>query len=119
MFIPLALALLLPRHALSFAPLALAAAVIVAVIERHRPLGWTVRYKGHTIRVENHALLGERLLLDGRLLDRGRFGRHITLRGTIETGGGAGERITAETRAGLLTFSCRMVVQAFVTDSRG
>lgn len=114
--VPVLFALLLPQH-LTFAGVALAAAFLVAIIDRRFPLGWTVDYKGHTIQVQNHSFLNERLYLDGRLVDRGRFGSQITLRATIETGGGAGERITAVTRAGFLAFSCRMVVQAFVPDA--
>lgn len=111
--VPLVLALLLPQR-LTFVGVAIAAAFLAAIIDRRFPLGWTVGYKGHTIHVQNHSLLGERLYLDGRLVDRGRFGSQVILRGTIETGSGAGERITAVTHAGFLSFSCRMVVQAFV-----
>lgn len=113
-FLPTVLAFLLPGRGLQLATVAVVALVIVVFIESRFPLGWMVSYKGHTIRIQNHAVFGERLHLDGTLVDRGRFGRNITLRCTIETGGGAGERITAETQAGFLSFSCRMVAQAFV-----
>lgn len=113
-FIPMVFVIQWPQHLLSLVAAAAIAAAVAAIIERHYPLGWTVTYKGHTIRVQNHAFLGERLYIDGRLVDRGRFRRNVTLRGTIETGGGAGERITADTQAGVLNFSCRMVAQAFV-----
>ena len=77
------------------------------------PLGWTVWYKGHAIQVQNHAFLGERLLIDGKVVDRGRVRMNVTLRGTIEGGAGAGERITAETKATFSSFSCRLVGEAF------
>ena len=75
------------------------------------PLGWTVWYKGHSI--QNHAFLGERLLIDGKVVDRGRVRMNVTLRGTIDGGAGAGERITAETKATFSSFSCRLVGEAF------
>jgi hypothetical protein len=118
-FIPLVFAIQWPQPRTMLVGAAAVAAAVAAIVERRFPLGWTVDYKGHAIRVENHALLGERLYVDGRLMDRGRFRRKVTLRGTIETGGGAGERITADTRAGVLTFSCRMVAQAFVPGEHG
>lgn len=77
------------------------------------PLGWTVWYKGHAIQVQNHAFLGERLLIDGKVVDRGRVRMNVTLWGTIEGGAGVGERITAETKATFSSFSCRLVGEAF------
>jgi hypothetical protein len=77
------------------------------------PLGWTVWYKGHSIQVQNHAFLGERLLIDGKVVDRGRVRMNVTLWGTIEGGAGVGERITAETKATFSSFSCRLVGEAF------
>ncbi len=76
-------------------------------------LWWSVSYKGHAIRFQNHPIWGERLYIDGALADRGRPG-DIRLRGTIESGDGAGERITSESRAALLSFRCRLVVESFL-----
>lgn len=73
----------------------LAACLVLVVNELRNPPGWEVAYKGHRIAFRNHALFGERLYIDGVLADRGRFGFDATLRGTIEQGRGAGERITA------------------------
>ena len=95
---------------------AVAAVAVVALIERRFPLGWTVHYKGHAIHAQNHALLMERLYIDGRLVDRGRFRKRVTLRGTIEAGVGAGERITARMDAGLTRFACRIVAETFGAD---
>ena len=62
------------------------------------PVGWTVAHKGHKIRFSNHPIFGERLHIDDTLVDRGRVGFGVTMRGTIESGAGAGERITARSR---------------------
>ena len=90
----------------------LAGLAIIGSVMRF-PLQWEVRYKGHRIRFQNHPLFGERLYIDNVLVARGRPGLHITLHGTIESGEGAGERITAQSRAGLFTFSCRIVAESF------
>jgi len=77
------------------------------------PIGWTVAYKGHRIRFYNHPIWGERLYIDNRLADRGRIGFNVTMRGTIESGAGAGERITAVSRCTFLVVQCRIVVESF------
>jgi hypothetical protein len=77
-----------------------------------------VAYKGHRVLFKIHPIWGERLYIDGVLVDRGRPGVHITLRGTIETGEGAGERITARSRAGLFSVSCRLVAESFSGTGR-
>ena len=86
--------------------------VLVAIALRY-PLGWEAAYKGHVIRFSNHPLFGERLYVDNQLVDRGRFGRNVTLRGTIERGAGAGERITAHVRSAASYLSCRIVAESF------
>jgi hypothetical protein len=96
----------------------LGACVVLVVNELRNPPGWEVTYKGHRIVFRNHALFGERLLIDGLLVDRGRFGFDVTLRGTIEQGRGAGERITAHVRATFTRLACRIVAEAFA-PSRG
>jgi hypothetical protein len=81
-------------------------------------LQWEVTYKGHAVLFMIHPIWGERLYIDGVLVDRGRPGIHITLRGTIESGEGAGERITARSRAGLFSVSCRIVAESFSGTGR-
>ena len=87
--------------------------VVLVAIEIRYPLGWEAVYKGHAIRFRNHPIFGERLYVDGQLVDRGRFGRSGTLRGTIERGAGAGERITAHVRSSATFLSCRIVAESF------
>ncbi len=91
----------------------LAGGLVMAVVGLRHSLRWTVPYKGHRIRFGNHALFGERLYIDDVLVDRGRVGRRSTLRGTIEKGEGAGERITARSNCGWIDFSCRIVAESF------
>jgi hypothetical protein len=95
----------------------IAAGAVLAFVELRYPLGWTVGYKGHQIRFTNHPFFGERLFIDGALVDRGRIGMNVTLRGTIEKGAGAGERITAEIKCAFLTLSCRMVAESFTRET--
>jgi hypothetical protein len=66
-----------------------------------------------TIRFRNHPIFGERLYVDEQLVDRGRFGRSVTLCGTIGRGAGAGERITAHVRSSASFLSCRIVAESF------
>ena len=75
-------------------------------------------YKGHRIRFTNHPVFGERLYIDDTLADRGRFGFEATLRGTIEQGRGAGERITAQIRATFTRLACRIVAESFTPSAR-
>ena len=93
------------------------AAVIVA--EFRYPLAWTVVYKGHRLHVQNHPVFGERFYIDDVLADRGRFGLLITLRGTIEKGEGAGERITATVGARIFHMSLRLVAETFAPGVAG
>jgi hypothetical protein len=93
--------------------LMLVAVVVLVAIELRYPLGWEAVYKGHAIRFRNHPIFGERLYVDDQLVDRGRFGRSVTLRGTIERGAGAGERITAHVQSAATFLSCRIVAESF------
>ena len=99
----------------------LLALVLVAIIvaEFRYPLAWTAEYKGHRLYVQNHPVFGERLYIDGVLADRGRFGLLITLRGTIEKGDGAGERITATVGARIFQMSLRLVAETFASGVPG
>jgi hypothetical protein len=94
------------------------AALILVVIEMRWPLGWTVGYKGHRIGFYNHPIFGERLLIDGKVADRGRFGFTLMLRGTIESGAGAGERITAHVSGNIARMAVSIVAESFVPDAR-
>lgn len=85
--------------------------VALVVVSMLFSVSWEVSYKGHRIRFQNHPCLAERLFIDGTLVDRGGIGVVMTLRGTIQSGDGAGDRIIATSRAGLTTFSCRIVAQ--------
>jgi hypothetical protein len=91
--------------------------VVLVAIELRYPLEWRTVYKGHTIRFRNHALFGERLYVDDQLVDRGRFGTNVTLRGTIERGAGAGERLTAHVRCSHSSLSCRIVAESFAAGA--
>ena len=90
---------------------------VLILLEIKFPLGWTIPYKGHTIRFHNHAVFGERLYIDGVMTDRGRVGFNVTLRGTIESGAGAGERITAQVGMQFTHVSCRIVAESFAAAS--
>jgi hypothetical protein len=93
--------------------LVLLACALVAFFEIRFPLGATAEYKGHSIRFHNHAVFGERLYIDDVLTDRGRVGSKVTLRGTIESGAGAGERITAQVGTHFTQVTCRIVAESF------
>lgn len=90
-----------------------AAGAVMLLATQRLILGWSVAYKGHSIRFENHPFLGERLLIDGVVVAKGGVGLRKTLRGTIERGEGAGERITSESVAHPRRFSCRIVAERF------
>ena len=84
------------------------------VLPLRHVIGWDVPYKGHRIRFENDACFGERLLIDGQLVDRGGVGLQMVLSGTIASGDGAGDIIRATSYAGPVTFSCRIVAKSSV-----
>jgi len=75
-------------------------------------LKWTVTYKGHTIRFENSVLFGERLFIDGVRITAGALGYRKTLSGLIQSGDGQGDRIKAESEAGLTIFRLRIVAES-------
>jgi hypothetical protein len=88
-------------------PVAVAGAILILATLMYS-ISWEVSYKGHRIRFQNHPCLAERLFVDGRIVDRGKVGVLNVLFGTIEAGEGAGDLITAISRAGFSTFSCRI-----------
>src|SRR5689334_19271915 len=72
---------------------------------------WAVEYKGHSIRFENSVIFGERLFIDDTRITSGIFGYRKSLQGVIRTGEGKGDRITAESEAGLTIFKLRLLVE--------
>jgi len=72
-------------------------------------IAWDVTYKGHAIRFQNDPCFAEQLFIDGQRVARGGVGYVMLLSGTIPAGEGAGEQIRATSRAGLFSFSCRIV----------
>lgn len=83
--------------------------ITLIVVSLRSVIAWDVTYKGHAIRFQNDPCFAERLYVDGQLVARGGVGLSMVLSGTIATGEGAGETIRATSRAGLLSFSCRIV----------
>lgn len=92
--------------------IALLAGVAFIVVGIRTVLRWDAAYKGHTIRFENDPCFGERLLVDGTQVARGRIGLDVTMHTTIASGEGAGDHIVARSHAGFVTFSCRIVVES-------
>ena len=88
------------------------AAVLLIVLPLRTILAWDLTYKGHAIRFENDACFGERLLIDGRLVDRGGLGLRMELTGTIASGAGAGDLIRVTSFAGIPTMRCRIVAES-------
>lgn len=70
---------------------------------------WDVKYKGHSIRVENR-WSGERLYVDDELQDEQMgVASRSRLYGRIKTGDGSGERIKISL-GGWFTINCRIFV---------
>ncbi len=83
--------------------------IALIVVSLRLVIGWDVSYKGHAIRFQNDPCFGERLYIDGQLVARGGVGLVMELSGAIPSGEGAGETIRATSRAGVFSFSCRIV----------
>jgi len=92
-------------------PAVIAGLVLIAWAPRVR-VWWTVFYKGHTIRFEHHTVFGDRLYIDDTRITKGAFGYRRTLRGVIRTGEGKGDRISAESEAGLTIFRLRLMARS-------
>jgi len=75
-------------------------------------VSWELTYKGHAIRFENNVVFGERLYVDGRRFTNGMLGYRKTLQAVIRTGDGIGDRIVAESDAGLTIFKIRIVAES-------
>ncbi len=85
--------------------------VLIAVSLRS-VMAWEVTYKGHAIRFQNDPCFAEQLFIDGQRVARGGVGYVMVLSGTIPSGDGAGETIRATSRAGIFSFSCRIVAES-------
>jgi hypothetical protein len=83
--------------------------LLLIVVSLRTVIAWDVSYKGHAIRFQNDPCYAERLYIDGQLVARGGVGLSMVLLGTIQSREGAGEIIRADSRAGVLSFSCRIV----------
>jgi|SoiMethySBSTD1v2_1073268.scaffolds.fasta_scaffold00049_98 hypothetical protein len=88
------------------------AAVALIVVPLRTIIAWDVTHKGHAIRFEADPCFGERLLIDGQVVDKGGVGLDMVLLGTIASGEGAGDVIRATSFAGIPTFSCRIVAES-------
>jgi hypothetical protein len=96
-------------------PVAIVAGLVLMLLSSRVLVFWELSYKGHTIRFENNVVFGERLYLDGTRITKGVLGFRKTLQGVIRTGQGAGDRITAESEAGLTMFKIRIVAESAKT----
>lgn len=80
---------------------------------------WALDYKGHCIVVENNPLRGERLLVGGTVVAKGKLGVLSEMTTTIDTSSGP-EHIIVRSEARLTSFRCvvRVVCSAGnVTDA--
>jgi hypothetical protein len=93
-------------------PVAIVAGLVLLVLAPRVLVSWQLSYKGHAIRFEHSVVFGERLYIDGARTTKGVFGRHKMLQGVIRTGQGAGDRITADSEAGLTMFKIRILAEA-------
>ena len=96
-------------------PVAIVAGLVLLLLSPRVLVSWELSYKGHTIRFENNVVFGERLYIDGTRITNGVLGFRKTLQGVIRTGQGAGDRITAESEAGLTMFKIRIVAESAKT----
>ena len=69
-------------------PIAIAVGLILIMVAPRVRVRWSLDYKGHAIRFENHVLFGERLYLDDACVSKGALGYHKVLQGVIRTGDG-------------------------------
>jgi hypothetical protein len=83
--------------------------LVLLAVSLRSVIAWDVTYKGHAIRFQNDPCFAEQLYIDGQRVARGGVGYMMVLSGTIPSGEGAGETIRATSRAGILSFSCRIV----------
>ena len=91
--------------------LMLAGGVALMLASPQLLVAWDVTYKGHAIRFENSVVFGERLIIDEERFSAGVLGYRKTLIGTLRTGQGIGDRIRAESVAGIVQFEIRIVAE--------
>ena len=72
---------------------------------------WEVPYGGHIIRFENSVVFGERLVIDGERFTQGALGYRKVIEGAIRRGSHTGERVRAESVAGVVRFRCKLTVE--------
>ncbi|HET6881101.1 MAG TPA: hypothetical protein VFI31_13155, partial [Pirellulales bacterium] len=87
--------------------------LILAASIRQR---WKVTYHGHSIRFENSILRSSCLIVDGRVLARGKARLRVGTR--VPFGAGAGDLIVVRTRAGLLSYRCQISARAEDQDGK-
>ena len=86
------------------------AGLLILVVASRLVVRWEVHYVGHVIRFENSVVFGERLYFDGVRSSAGALGYRKVIEATIARGTSAGERVRAESVAGLVRFQCRITV---------
>lgn len=72
---------------------------------------WEVPYGGHIIRFENSVVFGERLVINGERFTAGVLGYRKVIEGTIRRGTHSGQRVRAESVAGVVRFRCKVTVE--------
>jgi len=72
---------------------------------------WEVPYGGHIIRFENSVVFGERLVINGERFTSGVLGYRKVIEGTIRRGTHSGQRVRAESVAGVVRFRCKVTVE--------
>jgi predicted Ser/Thr protein kinase len=102
----------MPAPLIVLGGLSLVGAVVFLVVASRQKQHWETLYKGHRIVFENGVLSGERLSIDDVLVARGGLGFRMELAGTITSGGGAGDIISAWTEARFRYYRCRIYAQA-------
>ena len=80
---------------------------------------WSVKHKGHDIRVENGWFSGERLIVDGEVQDEHTgYAVRSRLWGKIQSGDGVGEAIKVSL-GGWFVTGCRIFVDDRLVHSGG
>ncbi len=88
-----------------------AASIALLALTANIKQRWDIRYRGHSIRVENSIITAERLFLDEGLVARGGAGKKIELRAPIRVGEGAGEEVVAIVDARIRSIQLRIFVE--------
>jgi hypothetical protein len=104
-------AVMVGRQATMQGSLAIAVGAGLMIAASRVTVAWDVPYKGHVIRFTHHVVFGDRLAIDGARVTGGLAGRR-TLLGVIRAGDGAGERIRAESEAGLTILRVKILAES-------